>query len=246
MPSKSAAGAAARFRELDIAGVRLFATSSQAFAILVAGSAIGFGAQLGTVRLIGGDSFGTYAYVIAWATTVLGYISTLGFHVSLLRLLPTYRVGEDWPRASGVMRFALRAGAGAGVTVGGDGRRCGDVVHGDGSELARALLIGAAIVPLMALRLIGAAAVRAFGGVIASMVPERILRRFSCAGLPRGRRARWPGAAGRRDRGGRDGRGRDRRPRLHPPVSGGAAAGRARSAPSASPPAATGSARPSR
>jgi O-antigen/teichoic acid export membrane protein len=172
---RAEAGAMPRLSELDVAGIRLFATSSRAFAILVAGAAIGCVAQLGTVRLIGSESFGTYAYVMAW-TTVLGYVSTLGFHVSLLRLLPAYQVMEDWPRATGVMRFAFRAAAGVGAAVAVATAGATLLIPRTESELAWALLIGAGIVPLMALRLVGAAAVRAFGGIIASMIPERILR----------------------------------------------------------------------
>ena len=77
-----------------------------AFLVLVSGAFVGLVVQLGMVRLIGAESFGQYAYVISW-TTVLGYVSTLGFHVSLLRLLPAYQVHEDWAKAGGALRFAL-------------------------------------------------------------------------------------------------------------------------------------------
>ena len=163
------------FREADLIGARLLATSSQAFFVLVAGAGIGFAVQLGTVRLIGAESFGIFAYVIAW-TTVLGYISTLGFHVSLLRLLPTYQVGQDWSKAGGVVRFAFSGAVISGTAIAVVAAGAVLQVYGAGSELGRALLIGAAVVPLLALRLVGAAAVRAFGGIIASMLPERILR----------------------------------------------------------------------
>ncbi|WP_146592260.1 lipopolysaccharide biosynthesis protein [Puniceibacterium confluentis] len=161
--------------ETEIAGARLFSTGSRAFAVLVAGAVIGFGVQLGTVRLIGAESFGTYVYVIAWVT-VLAYVATLGFHTSLLRLLPAYRVSSDWARAHGAMRFAFRSASltGAAVAVLAIGATL--LAHGAEDELARALLVGALAVPLMTLRLVGAAAVRAFGGVIMSMLPERILR----------------------------------------------------------------------
>ncbi|WP_240512327.1 polysaccharide biosynthesis C-terminal domain-containing protein [Pseudoruegeria sp. SK021] len=127
------------------------------------------------MRLIGAESFGTYAYVIAW-TTVLGYISTLGFHVSLLRLLPTYQVDADWPKAGGVIRFTFVGTAIAGTVVATAAAGLAFLFYGVGSELGRALLIGTVIVPFLALRLVSAAAVRAFGGVIAAMLPERILR----------------------------------------------------------------------
>ncbi|WP_054008892.1 MATE family efflux transporter [Cypionkella psychrotolerans] len=161
--------------ESALAGVRLLTTSSYAFLVLVAGAALSFGVQLGTVRLIGAESFGIFAYVIAWVT-MLAYISTLGLSTSLLRLLPTYRVQGDWARAHGVMRFAFRGGTLAGIAVAALGIGAERfLLHAQG-ELARALLIGAIVVPLMTLRLIGASALRAFGAIIVSMLPERILR----------------------------------------------------------------------
>ena len=96
---------------------RLSATSSRALRSSSAGAGIGCLVQLGTVRLIGADSFGISAYVIAW-TTVLGYIATLGFHVSLLRLLPAYQVGEDWSPAKAVLRFAIGGTVMAGIVLG--------------------------------------------------------------------------------------------------------------------------------
>ncbi|MDB5658131.1 MAG: hypothetical protein JWS10_746 [Cypionkella sp.] len=161
--------------ETALAGLRLLSTSSSAFMVLVAGAALSFGVQLGTVRLIGAESFGIFAYVIAWVT-MLAYISTLGLSTSLLRLLPTYRVQGDWARAHGVMRFAFRGGTIAGIGVAALAIAAERLVLHAQGELARASLIGAIVVPLMTLRLIGASALRAFGAIIVSMLPERILR----------------------------------------------------------------------
>ncbi len=159
----------------------LLLTSARAFAIMVAGAVFGLAAQLGTVRLIGAEGFGIYAYVLAW-TTLLGYVSTLGFHVSLLKLLPALRVREEWAQARALLRLALGGGAVAGVVVALAAAAVFAVLHsadtgaGTGNDTRRALIIGAAVVPLMAVRLIGAAAVRAFGGIVTAMVSERILR----------------------------------------------------------------------
>src|SRR5207249_3901921 len=43
-------------------------------------------------------------------------------------------------------------------------------------ELALSFLLGMATVPILALHLIGASVVRAFGGIIAALAPERIVR----------------------------------------------------------------------
>jgi O-antigen/teichoic acid export membrane protein len=166
---------APRFSELESLGARLLTTSSYAFAVLVASAAISFLVQLGTVRLIGAESFGAFAYVIAW-TTVLGYVATLGFHMSLLKLLPAYQVAGEWAKARGVVRFSLVGTAVSGLLLAALVAVIARAVYGPGSELRAAFLVSAAVVPLLALRLVGAAMLRAFGGVISSMLPERILR----------------------------------------------------------------------
>lgn len=161
--------------ELSLAGAKLLTTSSYAFVVLVAGAALSFGVQLGTVRLIGAQSFGIFAYVISWVT-MLAYISTLGLNTSLLRLLPTYREQGDWMRAHGVMRFAVRGGTLTGIAVAAAAIGIERLVLHAQGELGHALLIGAIVVPLMTLRLIGASALRAFDAIIVSMLPERIMR----------------------------------------------------------------------
>ncbi len=53
-----------------------------AFGIYVGGAGLTYGSQLLLARAIGADSFGLYAYVLAWVT-MLAYLAVLGFDVSL-------------------------------------------------------------------------------------------------------------------------------------------------------------------
>src|SRR5690349_4524330 len=71
-------------------GHPLARASIAAFAVFTVGALLSYLAQLVTARLIGPDSYGIYAYVLAWVT-LLAYFSTLGFHVSLLRFVPAYQ-----------------------------------------------------------------------------------------------------------------------------------------------------------
>jgi hypothetical protein len=66
----------------DRPGHPLARASIAAFTVFVIGALLTYVAQLVTARIIGPDSYGVYAYVLAWVT-LLGYFSTLGFHVSL-------------------------------------------------------------------------------------------------------------------------------------------------------------------
>jgi O-antigen/teichoic acid export membrane protein len=155
---------------------RLGRASIAALAVLVVGAGLTCVAQLVTARIIGPDSYGIYAYVLAWVT-LLGYFSTLGFHVSLLRFVPAYQARQEWALARGVIQYSQRSAAGTAISIvliGG----CGIIaLHGSlRSELTLTFLIGIASVPFLALHFIGASVVRAFGGIIPALAPERIVR----------------------------------------------------------------------
>jgi O-antigen/teichoic acid export membrane protein len=154
---------------------RLRSASAGAFAILVTGAGISYFTQVATARLLAAESFGVYAYVLAWVT-VLAYLSTLGFHVSLLRLVSTYRAQVDWSRACGVIRFARLGAAATGTALAFGSAAVIVVTGGLEPEVSTTFLIGLAAVPLLALQLVGAAAVRVFGSVISALAPERLVR----------------------------------------------------------------------
>jgi O-antigen/teichoic acid export membrane protein len=151
-------------------------TSIAALAVLAAGAGLTCMAQLVTARIIGPDSYGVYAYVLAWVT-LLGYFSTLGFHVSLLRFVPAYQAKEEWALARGVIVYSERGTAAAAISIVLIGV-CGIVaLHGSlRPEFALSFLLGIATVPFLALQLISASVVRAFGGIIAALAPERVVR----------------------------------------------------------------------
>jgi O-antigen/teichoic acid export membrane protein len=150
--------------------------SVAAFAVFVVGALLTYVAQLVTARVIGPDSYGIYAYVLAWVT-LLGYFSTLGFHVSLLRFVPAYQTKEEWALVRGLIRYSLRGAAGTAISIVLIGI-CGIIVlHGSmRPELAQTFLLGFVAVPFLALHFIGASVVRAFGGIVSSLAPERVVR----------------------------------------------------------------------
>src|SRR5690242_2519055 len=83
-------------------------SSIAALAVMVVGAGLTCVAQLVIARIIGPNSYGVYAYVLAWVT-LLGYFSTLGFHVSLLRFLPAYQAKKEWALARGVIQYSQRS-----------------------------------------------------------------------------------------------------------------------------------------
>jgi len=147
-----------------------------ALLVFVAGAGLTYFAQLAVARAVGPESFGIFAYVVAW-TTLLGYFATLGAHVSLLRLLSAYVERGEWGLARGALRFGRRQvlliGAATAVTGAVAIIASSRVLS---SELALSFLIAFAAIPMIALSLVNSAAVRAFGGVLMAIVPERIVR----------------------------------------------------------------------
>ena len=150
--------------------------SIAALAVYFVGAGLTCMAQLVIARIIGPESYGVYAYVLAWVT-MLAYLSTLGFHVSLLRFVPAYQVKEEWALVRGVIQYSQRGAAGTAITVVLVGV-C-SIVALNGSlrpELALTFLIGIAAVPFLTLHFIVASVVRAFGAITAALAPERIVR----------------------------------------------------------------------
>jgi O-antigen/teichoic acid export membrane protein len=155
---------------------KLLTSSFGAFVIYCFGAGISYLSQLVVARTIGATSFGIFAYVTAWVT-ILGYLSALGFNISLMRFIPAYFTRSDWPAIAGIVRFSQLAAAGAGFGVGLLGLAViAYNAHRIGSETAMALAIGMVTVPIMALYLANSAIVRSFGGIVKAIAPERLLR----------------------------------------------------------------------
>ena len=87
-----------------------------AFAVYLASVGLTYCSQLLIARIVGIDTYGIYAYVFAWMA-VLGYFSTLGFDVALLRFVPAYEAEKEWSLVSGVIQYSQRSAAVVGVLV---------------------------------------------------------------------------------------------------------------------------------
>jgi O-antigen/teichoic acid export membrane protein len=147
-----------------------------AFGTYVTGAVLTYVAQLLIARLVGAGSYGVYAYVFAWMT-IFAYVAALGFDVSLLRLIPTYRATRQWGLLRGVIQYADRRCMAAGLTflLGG----CASVWLMAGRmtpELVRCVYLGFALVPVWGLLWITSSTVRALGGVVSALAPDRIVR----------------------------------------------------------------------
>ncbi|KFC70978.1 Exopolysaccharide biosynthesis protein [Bosea sp. LC85] len=152
-----------------------------AFIIYGAGVGLAYCSQLLIARLVGVDAYGLYAYVMAWVT-VLAYFSALGFDVALLRFLPAYEAACAWPLFRGVIRYAERRAMAVSAAI---------ILAGAYVVLAREVstqlrdtfLIGLLLVPVLALLWIRSSIVRACGGVLWAVAPNRVMRDGVLVGL---------------------------------------------------------------
>jgi O-antigen/teichoic acid export membrane protein len=145
-----------------------------AFFVYAAGFGLTYFSQLAIARIVGVDTYGVYAYVFAWMV-VLAYFSALGFDVGLLRFVPTYEAERAWPLLQGVIQYAQRRAAFVGLSVIFIGI-CVVQAWTSSPELRSTFLAGFALVPILALVRIRCSVVRAFGGVIWALVPDRVIR----------------------------------------------------------------------
>ena len=162
---------------------RLARGSVAAFVLYVAGAGLTYCSQLLIARIIGAEGYGIYASVFAWMT-VLAYFSALGFDVALLRFVPAYRAQQAWALLRGVIQYAERRATVVGIGVVLIGVSFITIWDREQSpEVTNAFLIGVVLVPVWALMWIRGSVVRAFGGVVSALAPDRIVRDAMLLGL---------------------------------------------------------------
>ncbi len=146
-----------------------------AFGIFVIGAGLTYCSQLLIARIVGADTFGIYAYVFAWMV-VLAYFSALGFDVALLRFVPAYRAERAYAHLKGVIQYAERRAVAVSTGVVALGILVVFLAPGMTSALRNTFLVGFFLVPVWALLWIRSSAVRAFGGVVSALAPDRMVR----------------------------------------------------------------------
>ena len=122
-----------------------------AFAVRVAGAGMTYCSQLLIAGIVGPESFGIYAYVLAWMV-VPAYFCALGFNVALLRHVPAYRAEQCFGLMKGVIQYAERRAAAIGIIVVATGAAVVLLSASDRSPVLRStFLSGLLLVPVWAL-----------------------------------------------------------------------------------------------
>jgi O-antigen/teichoic acid export membrane protein len=155
---------------------RVVQGGATAFAIFIASAGVTAGSQLLIARLIGAETYGVYAYVIAWMT-ILAYLSALGFDIALLRFVSVYQTTGAWSLVRGVIQYAERRVLAVSILV----MLAGALVIVIWSrqlspEFRNTFLVGFVLVPVWALLWIRCSIVRAFGGVALALMPDKMVR----------------------------------------------------------------------
>lgn len=174
---------ALRLPSSDTLKRRLARGSAQALAVHAIGLGLAFLAQMVLTRALGSDGYGVYAFVFAWVT-VLARFSTLGFETSLLRFVSAYRAQHLDGLARGVIRYAERRVVVGGMIV----ALIGMAVVALGraqmpGPLVETFIVGLMVVPVWALLRIRSSIVRALGGVVSALAPDRAVREGVLAAL---------------------------------------------------------------
>jgi len=146
-----------------------------AFILYAGGAGLAYCSQLVAARLMGVTEFGTYAYVLAWMT-VLAHFCSLGFNVSLLRFVSAYRAMKHWHLIRGVVRYAEVRVVIVGFAIAAIGIAAAVFCAGCTNQTATAFAIGFPLAPLLALLWLRCSTVRALGGLVSAIAPERLIR----------------------------------------------------------------------
>ena len=144
----------ARIRRVALGGLT-------AFAIYMASAGVTACSQLLIARIVGAQTYGVYAYVIAWMT-ILAYFSTLGFDTALLRFVAAYQTMREWSLARGIIQYAERRALAVSILVILLGTLVTLSQHQRlSTELRNTFLVGFILVPVWALLWLRSSIVRA-------------------------------------------------------------------------------------
>lgn len=139
------------------------------------GAFLAFLVEFLAARVIGAHSYGIYAFAFACAS-VVAYSSTLGFNISLMRLLPAYLARQESSLARGVIQYAVRRTLATAVAIAVLGATFITMYPGTfRQEVISTGLMALAATPLLTLLLISGSVTRSYGGALSVLTIERVV-----------------------------------------------------------------------
>ncbi len=160
----------------DGLAAQLIRGSGGVFVVKVAGAGLGFVSHIILARALGVGGYGTYVYVYTWMM-ILSQFSKFGFHNSLVRFVPEYKVNGEWGLLKGILRqsaqiMSILSGLLA-VTVILAGIYCPSFM---GVKRIPTFLVGALGVPFLALLGYEKGVLRGLKHVVLADLPQMTLR----------------------------------------------------------------------
>ena len=128
------------------------------------------------VKLAGASGYGDYAYIIAWSQILL-IPAALGFEGLISRELAVFFDQQRWPQVKGILKFSnalvlINSVLLAAIAIAGFGL----LGLAAGPQSLMAFAIGLASLPFLALSRLRTASLQAIKSIIASQLPEAIIR----------------------------------------------------------------------
>jgi len=147
-----------------------------AFGVNIISAGLMFGLHVLLARLMGDGFYGVYIYALTWVL-ILTLVAKLGFDTALVRLIPKYKVADEWGRLRGVLNRSLLLCFGVGVLLGALIFAVTLALRDRISpELESAFLIGAFLVPALGVMHLLQAALRGLKLVPKNELPDRVIR----------------------------------------------------------------------
>jgi len=154
---------------------RLLQESGGGFFLKVGKAGLGVITSVVLARIMGADGYGAYVYVISWAS-ILAVPAAMGLPPLLTREVARYNANGEWSALRGILSWSDRVILGASLSlmlISG----CAIWYLGGGleSQLRRTLWIAAPLPVLLALIWVRKGALRGFGHIVKSYLPNLLV-----------------------------------------------------------------------
>ena len=160
----------------DGLGAVLVRGASGTLVVKVIGQALMFGLQILLARLLGGEQFGIYVYVLTWVN-VLVLVGKLGWDTALLRYVAVYSSKTVWGAVRGILRRSAQVTLITSLAVSSVGAFITWALSDRlGPDLTNTFLVGWLVLPILCLSGLRQAALRALRRVVLAQLPEFVFR----------------------------------------------------------------------
>lgn len=162
---------------------RLATDSIGTYLLRIVSSVLSLGIGMGLARMLDVDGYGTYTYVIAWASS-LHVLTACGLDRLLTRNVASYLARSEWARLRGLLQWAARTAFWISVVVTAVvGYVATRFFHHHDARLLPAFWLGMMLVPFLTINVLRQAAMQGLHRVIPGQLPDRVVQPALIAAL---------------------------------------------------------------